>query len=96
MERDAKDSSSRVRHQRTLYTILFWGALALLIYFMSIGPVIRYYDKRPGLYSGSTKFLEMFYRPVDWLYEKTPLHKPIGMYLSLWSKRFGRDGETTD
>ncbi len=31
-----------------------------------------------------TKFLAAFYKPLGWAYNKTLLHKPLGLYYHLW------------
>jgi hypothetical protein len=94
MEKAIEPSRSPARSLRHGYVFLFWGAMLVVVYFLSLGPTLWYYDKSPTSKAG--KLLDTVYGPLGWCYEETPLRKPIGMYLSLWSKRFGRDGEKKD
>jgi hypothetical protein len=72
--------------------IIAWPFVILILYALSVGPFMMMIDK--GRISPNTEaFLEKFYKPLDWAYSDTLLHKPIGMYLHLWSKRFDRDGD---
>ena len=69
-----------------------WAAMVLLLYVLSWGPVAMVEGKRVG--QSSPPWLVSFYRPLYWTYRKTPLHKPLGMYLHLWCPQaFDRNGE---
>jgi hypothetical protein len=59
-----------------------WAAGILVLYVLSIGPVTLMW-RRDFLPPTST-FLWNVYSPLRWAYLKTPLHRPIGMYLHLW------------
>ena len=64
---------------------VFWPGVLLLLYVFSIGPVAMLENR--NLISSSTpgyQALEAFYWPARWALEKTPLRKPLVMYLSLW------------
>ena len=66
--------------------------IVLTSYVLSLGPALKIYDK--GKFSPSQKaFMEHFYLPLEWAYKSTLLHRPIGMYLHLWSERFSSNGE---
>ena len=69
--------------------IILWAAVILLGYFLSIGPVVMLVDKKM---IAPTNKLVIFYRPLERLYGQTLFHKPLGMYLHLWSARFDGKG----
>lgn len=76
--------------------LLGWLGMILVVYVLSAGPVVRMFDKGMiPLNSKEEKFLQRFYRPLDWAYSKTPLHKPLGMYGHLWSDKFDSNGEVS-
>jgi hypothetical protein len=76
-----------------------WGAIILLAfvvllgYALSIGPVVMLIDKK--VIAPSNKLL-VFYLPLERLYIQTPFHKPLGLYLRLWSTRFDKNGDQKD
>ncbi|HZQ47066.1 MAG TPA: hypothetical protein VFC07_08645 [Verrucomicrobiae bacterium] len=72
--------------------IIGWPIVILILYVVSIGPVMMLQDS--GRMRLSYSFLKTFYAPLVWAYDKTPLHKPLGMYLHLWSpKAFNKAGD---
>lgn len=62
--------------------LIFWPFVILLLYVLSIGPVLTMSYKRG---SGADQFLGKFYAPLEWANEHTPLHKPLRMYMDLWT-----------
>lgn len=55
--------------------------LFLLLYSLSTGPVVRYYQgKNPP------KWVQALYYPVQFLHEKTPLQGPIQRWVDLWRR----------
>lgn len=67
-----------------------WPSVILVLYVLSVGPFVMLNDK--GKISHSN-FFETLYWPLAWAYLQTPLHKPLGMYLHLWSKHFDKNGD---
>jgi hypothetical protein len=72
--------------------IIAWPFVILILYALSIGPVMMMVDKK-SIPPRTDQILEKFYAPLDWAYSETLLHKPIGIYLHLWSKRFDKNGD---
>ena len=71
---------------------LLWMFMALILYFASLGPLLLLQEKeiiKPG-----NRFLDKYYLPGHWAYEKTPLHTPLGKYFHLWNQTvYDRNGE---
>jgi hypothetical protein len=67
----------------------FWNyfiltpASVLFLYVLSLGPVFMLMSK--GSISTRNQSVRPFYYPVLWAYNKTPLHKPLGLYFRLWA-----------
>jgi hypothetical protein len=71
---------------------ILWPFVILLLYVLSLGPVVGMQAKQRDWYFGPA--LSVFYMPLEWTYEKTPLQKPLGMYLRLWAPEyFTKEGE---
>ena len=67
--------------------ILVGGLLLLvLLYFASIGPMIWLCDSRHARHRcGSVEpALRVFYAPIIWLHEETPLEGVVDWYVDLW------------
>jgi hypothetical protein len=89
----AKDTTTppEERHSISWGALFLWPFVILLLYVLSVGPLVMLSDKgaiSPSKYSK----LDKLYWPVLWLDRHTPLHKPFWMYLSLWSARFDENG----
>lgn len=63
-----------------------WGVGAVvilpLVYVLSIGPVAAFVEHYHVSYLRGS--LEKFYAPVRWLYDHTPLKRPLESYVRLW------------
>jgi hypothetical protein len=78
---------------RSLGRFLGWAAAILILYLASTGPVLML-DSRHTTRS-FPNFLRMLYYPIGWMYESTPLRKPLGVYFHLWDpKDFDEDGNS--
>jgi hypothetical protein len=69
---------------RTTWAIAVLGFVVgiPLLYFLSIGPVIRfYYNKK------APAAIERFYAPVQWAWDETPLRGVIDWYSKLWEPK---------
>jgi hypothetical protein len=66
---------------------LLWMLVIIVGYFLSAGPVLKYSFRGAEL-DGKTvhrmRTVNTIYRPWLWLYLRTPLHKPMGIYMHLW------------
>jgi hypothetical protein len=66
--------------------LIVWILLMLpVLYVLSIGPAAWWVNRSPRSY-GVSLAVEWFYAPLSWLItERTPLMKPLQMYIDLWS-----------
>ena len=60
-----------------------WPFIILLIYVLSIGPVLLL-DHKGRINRAIGPALESFYAPVGYAYDETFLKKPLGLYFYLW------------
>ena len=51
-----------------------------ILYVLSIGPVVALVEKT----GAGHKAVEVFYTPVIWLHDNTPLKEPLEKYAELW------------
>ena len=56
--------------------------LAAMIYPLSYAPWIRFADSRSDKWVLADGYL--FYRPVDWAYDNTPLRRPLLWWADRW------------
>ncbi len=70
-----------------------WPCVALVLYVLSSGPVVRIgHNGRP--YGTMFNSFLKIYGPLEWAYWETPFHKPLGMYFHLWApNRFDTNGD---
>lgn len=62
------------------------AALVLpLIYVLSIGP-LSYMEQKFGLPSGINTAAEIFYAPIIWVHENTPLDELLDAYVEWWER----------
>lgn len=66
--------------QRAVAVIIISIFSACVLYFLSVGPVIRFYYPQPPPAS-----LTVFYAPLDWIYQNTPLSRAMEWYVELWT-----------
>lgn len=91
MERLAETTTpNEEKHSKSLPGFIVWPFVILILYVLSVGPVEMMEDK--GRISHNNPMLRI-YEPLAWAYMKTPFHKPLGMYLHLWSKHFDKNGD---
>jgi hypothetical protein len=71
------------KKSRGLGSYVLWAFVAVVVYVLSMGPMLRFVvSRRPT--SATTNIFKWVYFPVGYAYNKTLLHKPIGLYLHLW------------
>jgi hypothetical protein len=82
MEESAKTKSEEKRSGGFGWYGL-WAGVIVLLYILSIGPYAMWEEHMAskGLSVGSFNVL---YIPWWWIYEKTPFHRPLGLYMHLW------------
>jgi hypothetical protein len=71
------------KHSAFLPGLIVWPVVILLLYVLSSGPVMMMAVK--GRIDPQNKFFMIFYSPIGWAYNKTSLHKPLGMYMHFWA-----------
>jgi hypothetical protein len=71
------------KKSRGLGSYVIWAFVVVVLYFLSTGP-ISLMDKYGMLSPQSWGALEMVYSPISYLFEHTPLRRPMGMYMHLW------------
>ena len=70
---------------------VLWAFGLLILYVLSAGPVAMMVNKN---HFPDKRFIEAIYSPLGWAYMKTPLHKPLGMYMHMWAPNiYNKDGE---
>jgi hypothetical protein len=75
------------KKSRGLGSYVLWAFVAVMVYVLSSGPATR-------LFGDQSAVLTVIYFPVAVLYNETPLHKPLGLYLHWWyPKGFTSDGD---
>jgi hypothetical protein len=85
-EQPATTTPKDEKHSINWGALILWPFVVLIIYVLSSGPVSVIMDKRTS--SRSNQLVRRFYKPLSWAYNKTPLHKPLGMYAHLWEPKF--------
>jgi len=64
---------------------LCWFAGVIVLYVLSIGPVLRITENMNiSNPHPAAQFFTHLYKPIEWAYANTFLHKPIGVYYHLW------------
>jgi hypothetical protein len=65
-----------------------WPLVFLLGYALSYGPYEKYQERGYGNSRWYSQMSAKMYVPLGWLYRKTPLHKPLGLYYHLWLPKY--------
>ncbi|MDB6121164.1 MAG: hypothetical protein JWQ71_157 [Pedosphaera sp.] len=73
----------------SVWPFIVWPAMILFLYILNFGPVILMAHKHL-LNAKVADVLEIFYAPLIWAHEKTPLCKPLEVYVDLWVKDFDK------
>jgi hypothetical protein len=86
--RTANAPETDEKKSRGLGSYVLWAFVAVMVYVLSIGPVV-YLGWKGKLNNtpGMNRLLGHFYGPLFYAYDHTPLHKPLGLYLHLWVPR---------
>ena len=85
-----KEAKPETKSSRGWASYVLWAFVTVIVYALSTGPALRLYWK--GVLNEN---LMIIYIPFDWLYDRSPLHKPLGMYWHLWCPlRFDRNGDS--
>ncbi len=76
-------SRPALRPNETSIILVTLGVVLPMIYVLSIAPVAKVLDTL-GV---STKTGKIFYAPVIWLHDETPLREPLEWYMEAWGQR---------
>jgi hypothetical protein len=74
---------TREKHSAFLPRFIAWPFVILFLYVFSFGPMQMILDAN-RLNPSVEDALKAVYHPMWPAYVKTPLHKPLGIYLHLW------------
>jgi hypothetical protein len=68
-------------------TTIWWVSVLLvpILYILSAGPIVRLTMSKSHP-QRAPEWVETLYAPVEWLYEHTPLEKPLEEYMEWWLK----------
>ncbi|MGO8930967.1 MAG: hypothetical protein ACLQU3_29275 [Limisphaerales bacterium] len=84
---NAETQEGQERSSRGLiWVCLCWLAVIVVLYVLSIGPVMKITLKK-NIGNPAAQFFASFYKPLGWAYANTLLHKPLGIYYHLWIPR---------
>jgi hypothetical protein len=87
---------------RGLGSYVVWGFVVVMVYVLGSGPFWAIMAN--GIWKGSgyspkvskaLSICEENYHPLLWMYQRTPMRKPLGIYWHLWCPAvFDKNGET--
>ena len=77
------EPTEETKHSRGFGRYVLWAGVVLLFYVLNSGPFVMMVG-RGAVKGPMAPFLSEFYRPVLMACWKTPLQKPLEMYLRLW------------
>ena len=91
---DGPETSSR----STVWDWVLWPGVLLVLYVLSSGPVVMMANNKLIFDGGpADRILLIVYWPVEWACQKTPFHKPLGMYWHLWAPEwYDRKGNISE
>jgi hypothetical protein len=98
MSAQAEPLQVPARNRRSVGVWVCWSLGLLLLYFLSYGPVVLYEGRHPLQGKGLQEFIHAFYQPWLWTYDHTIFHRPLQLYLHLWTPHGHqfREGEMYD
>jgi hypothetical protein len=67
------------KKSRGLGSYVLWAFVAVMVYVLSSGPALNLADQNKR----ADRFADI-YSPLFWLYEQTPLKRPLGIYWHPW------------
>jgi len=85
VEEPETTTTVKEKHSINWGAIILWPIVILLLYVLSLGPVMMMMEKG---HISARNVLFRFYEPLRWAYEDTPLRKPLGMYLHIWAPHY--------
>lgn len=85
MEKPVETTTPTAEKRPLNWGFIVWPLVVLALYALSYGPYQKIVVRRSIPWE--PPFSANMYSPLGWIYWKTPLHKPLGMYLHLWSPK---------
>ncbi len=84
MKAEAQEGQQRSSRD-VLWVWFCWLGLFVMLYVLSVGPVMKISDKMNiSNPHPAARFFTSFSKPLEWAYNETLLHKPLGLYYHLW------------
>src|SRR5438105_4651707 len=94
------ETREETKHSKGFGSYALWAGVVLVLYVLSFGPVAMIARKLEpkGVFRSHPRFFELihrpYYGPFVWAYNKTLLHKPLGVYMHLWCPQsFDKHGD---
>ena len=82
---DATQDSQKRSSKDLIWLLLCWLAVMVMLYVLSLGPVMVVCAKmKISAPQPAGQLLASFYKPIEWAYTKTFLHKALGVYWHFW------------
>ena len=83
------------KKSRGLGSYVVWAFVGIIVYFLSAGPVHMILNQKT-IRGFADEALGYLYAPWRFVYFRSPLHRPIGMYMHMWSPDiFDKKGHTS-
>jgi hypothetical protein len=91
--REQSEQLIEPKSSRDSWSWMYWFSAAIALYVLASGPTMALYDRStPG--NSLCRAIRVAYSPLGWVYLRTALHKPLGMYWHLWdSAGFDKAGD---
>jgi hypothetical protein len=98
---DAAQPTADEKKSRGLGSYVLWAFVAVMVYVLSSGPVIGFYGRQNwyrgqfiSINPGGSLSWRHIYAPLEAAYNRTLLHRPLGMYWHLWCPDvWNKDGD---
>jgi hypothetical protein len=92
-ERPENTTSREEKYSFNWRLFILWPFLIMLLYVLSSGPFILLYDR--DYIPAKFEAVKLIYLPLGWAYQRTSLHKPLGIYLHFWDPdSYDKNGES--
>ena len=87
------EENSETRSRFGATSVVIWVSILVVTYLLGSGPAVWLLAMNKLTPAGE-RAIWLVYSPVAWLYLKTPLHKPLGMYFHIWApNEFDANGD---
>jgi hypothetical protein len=84
--KELAETTAERKEGRGVWTYVYWVVGILLLYVLSGGPLAMWAVSRAGKPPMKLGVVTgFFYGPLYLAYERTPFHRPLGLYFHLWA-----------